>query len=151
MAPLDNSSRVRVRSLWSVFAVGLVTLSMIGAVIVGPVSTAQATTGTTEKVVQVVTRAPYGKMLATVTGLSLYITSHSCTGGCLTVWPPLVLAAGKTTPTGALGLGTATLKVGTKTELQVTFKGHRLYRFESDRGTSVNGNGVGGFTVAKVG
>jgi len=116
-----------------------------------PVGSAQATTSTSEHVVQVVTRAPYGKMLATeFNARSLYIQpTGTCTGGCLTIWPPLVMAAGKTVPTGVTGLKTATLKVGTKTELQVTYFGKRLYRFYLDTGTKVTGNGVGGFKVAK--
>lgn len=98
---------------------------------------------------QVVTQAPYGKMLATDSGLSLYETSGTCTGSCLHIWPPLVMAAGKTVPTGVTGLKTASLKVGIKTELQVTYRGKRLFRFYTDSGSSVNGNGIGGFKVAK--
>lgn len=120
-----------------------------GALVIssGPV---QATTGTSEAVVKVVDRAPFGKMLATLKGRSLYETAGTCTGQCLTVWPRLVLAPGKTTPTGVSDLGKAAFKVGTKTEFQVTYKRHRLYTFVSDSGSSVNGNGVAGFMVAKV-
>jgi len=113
----------------------------------GPV---HAATGTSEAVVKVVDRAPFGKMLATLKGRSLYETAAACTGSCLTVWPRLVLAPGKTTPTGVSGLGKVAFKVGTKTEFQVTYMGHRLYTFVSDSGSSVNGNGVNGFKVAKV-
>jgi hypothetical protein len=45
-------------------------------------------------VVQVVDRAPYGEMLATTTGLSLY-TGPPCTGSCLGIWPPLLMPKGK--------------------------------------------------------
>jgi len=59
-------------------------------VLAGPAS-AHATV-TTERVVQVVTRTVAGtpvKMLATDSGLSLYVKpTGSCTGGCLSVWPP---------------------------------------------------------------
>ncbi len=112
---------------------------------------AQATTTKTEAVVKVVDRAPFGKMLATVKGASLYTTSSACTGGCLNVWPPLLMTEGKTVPTGVSGLSTVKVTIGTSHDLQVTFKGKRLYRFRSDSGTSVNGNGVGGFKVAKIG
>ena len=120
------------------------------AAIVAPVA-AQAATGKTEAVAKVVTRAPYGKMLATEKGASLYTTASSCSGGCLGIWPPLLMAKGKTTPTGVSGLSTVKVTIGSAHDLQVTYKGKRLYTFVSDHGTSVNGNGVGGFKVAKVG
>jgi predicted lipoprotein with Yx(FWY)xxD motif len=125
-------------------------MAVAGATVVAPAVSAQATTTTNQRVVEVVTRAPYGKMLATVKGLSLYTSSSPCTGSCLSVWPPLLLAKGKTTPTGVKkGLGTVALTFKGISRLQVTFDGNALYRFEGDSGTSVNGNGVGGFMVAK--
>ena len=113
----------------------------------GPV---QAATGSSEAVVKVVNRAPFGRMLATLKGRSLYTTKGTCTGQCLVIWPRLVLAPGKTTPTGVIGLGKVAFKVGTKTEYQVTYRGKRLYTFVDDSGSQVNGNGVAGFVVAKV-
>ena len=98
-------------------------------------------------VVKVVNRHPFGKMLATTKGRSLYILpTGSCTGACLSAWPPLVMPKGKTTPTGAKCLKTATF--GHK--LQVTYRGKRLYLFSGDSGSSVRGNNVSGFKVAKV-
>jgi predicted lipoprotein with Yx(FWY)xxD motif len=92
-------------------------------------------------------RAHFGKILVTVHGLSLYyLPSGSCTGSCLSIWPPLEMPAGKTKPKGASCLATRAL--GHK--LQVTYRKHRLYTFSGDSGTSVNGNGVSGFKVAKV-
>jgi predicted lipoprotein with Yx(FWY)xxD motif len=129
-------------------AAGVVALGAVTAAV--PLASAQATTSKSEAVVKVVTRKPFGKMLATLKGMSLYTTGASCTGQCLKVWPPLLMASGKTMPTGTTGLSTAKLTVGTKHELQVTYKGKRLYTFESDSGSSVNGNNVGGFKVAKV-
>ena len=80
-------------------------------------------------------------------GATLY-TAKSCTGSCLTIWPPLYMPSGATVPKGPKGVtGLGTVKVGK--HLQVTYKGHRLYTFSSDSGTSVNGNGVAGFTVIK--
>jgi predicted lipoprotein with Yx(FWY)xxD motif len=98
-------------------------------------------------VVQVVNRSPIGNMLATTGGASLYtLPKGSCTGGCLSVWPPLLMPTGKTKPKGAECLGT----VSTPSGLQVTYNKHALYTFTGDSGTSVNGNGVGGFKAAKV-
>ena len=114
-------------------------------------ASAQAATGKTEAVVKVVTRTPFGKMLATEKAASLYTTAGSCTGQCLHIWPPLLMAAGKTTPTGVSGLSTVKVTIGTSHDLQVTYKGKRLYRFIDDSGSSVNGNNVGGFKAAVVG
>ena len=111
-----------------------------------------------KKVVQIVTRTPEGAtsavtMLATVKGRSLYTAPASgCTGGCLTIWPPLYVAKGKTpTGVGVTGLGTVSVMVGKKTKFQVTYMGKALYTFVDDSGTSADGNGVGGFMLATVG
>jgi hypothetical protein len=40
--------------------------------------------------------------------------------------------------------------IGGQSRRQVTYLGKALYTFESDSGTSLNGNGVGGFKAAKV-
>jgi len=98
-------------------------------------------------VVQVVDRAPYGEMLATTTGLSLY-TGPSCTGACLAVWPPLLMPKGKKTPLGESGLGTVRVKMGRHKVVQVTYNGNPLYTFDTDAGNAVGGEGVGGFVVA---
>jgi predicted lipoprotein with Yx(FWY)xxD motif len=93
-------------------------------------------------------RPPFGKILVTVHGASLYyLPSGSCTGQCLTIWPRLVMPAGKTKPKGAKCLGTSAIG---HHRLQVTYRKHRLYTFADDSGSSVNGNGVNGFKVAKV-
>jgi predicted lipoprotein with Yx(FWY)xxD motif len=94
-------------------------------------------------------RGHFGKILVTVRGAALYYRPHgSCTGQCLTFWPRLVMPAGKTVPKGASCLGT--VRFGSHHRLQVTYRKHRLYTFASDTGTSVTGDGVAGFKVAKV-
>jgi len=100
-------------------------------------------------VVQVVDRAPYGQMLATTTGLSLY-EGPPCTGTCLTTWPPLLMPRNKNTPLGVSGLGTVKVKVGRHKVLQVTYNGDPLYKYAADTGSAVGGNGVGGFVAAAV-
>ncbi len=95
------------------------------------------------------TRAHFGKILVTVHGAALYYLPHgSCTGACLSIWPRLVMPKGKTKPRGANCLGTKAF--GKNHRLQVTYRGHRLYTFVDDSGTSVTGNNVQGFKVAKV-
>jgi predicted lipoprotein with Yx(FWY)xxD motif len=94
-------------------------------------------------------RGHFGRILVTVHGAALYyLPRGSCTGLCLSVWPRLVMPAGKTKPRGANCLGTS--RFGKHHRLQVTYRKHRLYTFVDDSGTSVTGNGVEGFKVAKV-
>src|SRR3954470_21310933 len=79
-----------------------------------------------------------GKRLATSTGRTLYLftrdtkSKSACTGSCLVIWPPLLTkgkpVAGRGVKQSLLG----TVKRGTK--LQVTYNGHRLYRYASDSG-----------------
>jgi predicted lipoprotein with Yx(FWY)xxD motif len=108
---------------------------------------AAAPAGKGATVVQMVNRSPVGNMLATTTGASLYThPSGPCTGGCLSVWPALVMPAGKTKPKGAECLTT----VSTAGGLQVSYHGQALYTFTGDSGSSLNGNGVGGFKAAKI-
>lgn len=120
--------------------------------IVAGVSAAQASTPASMhkkmQVVKVVSRAPFGKMLATKAGRSLYyMPTGTCRGECLSIWPPLVLRKGSTViPTGTKCLGTAKFAH----LRQITYRGHRLYKFADDSGTSVTGNGEAGFLVAKV-
>jgi predicted lipoprotein with Yx(FWY)xxD motif len=125
-------------------AVGIAVLTLVPGL-----EAAQAATpaGKGAVVVQVVNRSPVGNMLATKSGASLYIhPSGPCTGSCLTVWPALLMPAGKTTPKGAQCLTT----VSTAGGLQVSYHNQPLYTFTNDSGTSLNGNGVGGFKAAKI-
>src|SRR5205807_8772390 len=85
-------------------------------------------------VVKVVTRAPFGKMLAKTTGRSLYILpTGSCSGMCLASWPPLFMPKGKTKPLGTKCLGT----VKFQGKLQVTYRHKKLYLFAGESGSSV--------------
>ncbi|HUC26262.1 MAG TPA: hypothetical protein VMA73_26445 [Streptosporangiaceae bacterium] len=114
-------------------------------------ATARTSASRSAVVVKERTRAHFGKILVTVHGAALYYLPHgSCTAasGCLAIWPRLVMPAGKTVPKGASCLGTA--RFGSHHRLQVTYRKHRLYTFADDSGTSVTGNNVQGFKVAKV-
>lgn len=105
------------------------------------------TTVTSAHVVKVADRSPYGDMLTNVRGLSLYfLPTGTCTGSCLKAWPPVLMPKGTTVPLGAKCLATA--KFGAR--LQVKYRHKLLYTFVGDSGTSVNGNGVSGFQVAKI-
>ena len=149
MRMLDGGTglRERRRGRRSVWMGAAALLAVLVMAIAAP--TSGASSGTSAKVVVVVTRGSFGQILATPGArMTLYIRpSGSCTGACLTAWPPLLMPAGKTTPTGTTGLGTKAFQT---TKLQVTYNGKRLYTFAGDTGHSVNGNGVAGFVVAQV-
>ena len=86
-------------------------------------------------VVKEAIRTGFGKMLVTHgAGMALYTNPAGCSAACQSIWPPLLMPAGATTPTGAPCLATA--KLGTK--LQVTYHKLRLYTFTNDTGHSVN-------------
>jgi predicted lipoprotein with Yx(FWY)xxD motif len=94
-------------------------------------------------------RAGFKNVLTTTKGVgaTLY-TASSCSRGCLSVWPPLLMPSGTTLPKGPKGLtGLGTIKFGTRR--QVTYLKHPLYTFTGDSGASVSGNGVAGFKVIK--
>jgi predicted lipoprotein with Yx(FWY)xxD motif len=98
-------------------------------------------------VVTVKTHRPFGKMLFTTHNHALYyLPSGSCTGSCLSIWPPLLMPRGKTIPKGTSCLRT----VAFRHRRQVTYNHHRLYTFADDMAGSVTGNNVAGFKVAKV-
>lgn len=80
-----------------------------------------------------------GSVLVNSQGRTLYYntadstTKFVCSGGCLGVWPPLLLPAGVTTPTTGPGVpasvGTAVRPEG---GVQVTYAGFPLYTFAKD-------------------
>ena len=147
MASIGTSRRVSRR--WAARAAAATVALGSLTVLTADLAAAQAAPAASKSatVVKVVTRHPFGKMLATTKGRSLYILPKgSCTGGCLTAWPPLTMPKGKTIPLGTHCLKTA--KFGSK--LQVTYRSKRLYLFAGDSGSSVNGNNVSGFKVAKI-
>jgi len=132
------------RAVVAAVLMGGVTAATAG---IAAAQTGQGPTGTSAVVVKEAFRTGFGKMLVTQgTGRALYTNPAGCSAACQSIWPPLVMPAGATTPTGAPCLATA--KLGTK--LQVTYHKLRLYMFVNDTGHSVTGNGVAGFHVAKV-
>ena len=98
-----------------------------------------------------VARSPLGRILVDSKGLTLYDfppdkgTTSVCYGACAALWPPL-LTKGK--PTAGPGvraslLGTTKRKDG---KLEVTYNGHPLYYFVSDRKRGqTTGQGVNQF------
>jgi predicted lipoprotein with Yx(FWY)xxD motif len=120
----------------------------VGGLVVTSAASAQVEGQKTTKVVKETVRGTFGEILTNTKGLTLYIEpTGTCTGGCLTIWPPLLMPKGKTMP-GGIATGLGTVKKGKR--LQVTYEGKRLYTFYEDSGTSTLGENVGGFVVAQV-
>ena len=140
-------TRVGLAARSGVAVAGAVGIAIL--ILVPGLEPAQAATpaGQGAVVVQMVNRSPVGNMLATTAGASLYIhPSGPCTGSCLSIWPALLMPAGKSKPKGARCLTT----VSTAGGVQVSYHNQALYTFTGDSGSSVNGNGVGGFKAAKI-
>ena len=90
--------------------------------------------------VQAQTVGSLGTVLVAANGMTVYTFTNdvkdsgksNCTGGCITTWPAVTVAAGATPTagTGATGkLGTITRDDGT---IQVTYNGLPLYYFSGD-------------------
>jgi predicted lipoprotein with Yx(FWY)xxD motif len=92
--------------------------------------------------------SPLGTILVDQDGKTLYLfeadsmNKSNCSGGCLTLWPP-VMASGKATA----GSGVSAGMIGTATgSSQVTYAGHPLYWFSGDTAAGdTNGEGLTDF------
>lgn len=91
-----------------------------------------------------------GTVLVDSKGNALYAADQEtgakvlCTGACASVWVPLTLPTGDTTPIAASDLSSKLGVVERPDHVeQVTFDGKPLYRFADDSGPgTVSGNGV---------
>ena len=93
-----------------------------------------------------------GTILVTSSGKTLYIDKSdkaghfACTGGCLSIWPPLKANGTLKATGGAIAADLGKVK-GPGGE-QVTYKGHPLYTFVSDsKSNPTSGEGQNGFFV----
>jgi predicted lipoprotein with Yx(FWY)xxD motif len=92
--------------------------------------------------------SPLGTILVDQDGKTLYLfeadsmNKSNCSGGCLSLWPP-VMANGKATA----GSGVTAGMIGTATgSSQVTYAGHPLYWFSGDTNAGdTNGEGLTDF------
>jgi predicted lipoprotein with Yx(FWY)xxD motif len=92
--------------------------------------------------------SPLGTILVDQDGKTLYLfeadsqNKSNCSGGCLSLWPP-VMAKG----TATAGSGVTAGMIGTATgSSQVTFAGHPLYWFSGDtKAGDTNGEGLDDF------
>lgn len=122
----------------------LLALLALVAVLAVPAGTAAARSASTKRVVKL-EETEAGRLLATLRGRTLYSLSlekHGrfiCTGGCLSIWHPLVVPKG-VKPTGPVGLGTVKRPEG---KTQVTYRGRPLYSFAEDtKAGETKGEGI---------
>jgi predicted lipoprotein with Yx(FWY)xxD motif len=104
-----------------------------------------ASVGPTKRVVKLEESKQGDSVLANLRGRTLYSNSAEkhgkfiCTGGCLSVWHPLVVPKG-VRPTGPVKLGIVKRSDG---RIQVTYRGGPLYSFAEDtKAGETNGEGI---------
>jgi predicted lipoprotein with Yx(FWY)xxD motif len=91
-----------------------------------------------------------GKTLYTYSGDA--VNSSTCTGDCATAWPPFTVAAGGQPTAGAGVTGALGTLKRADGSTQVTYGGLPLYYWQGDaKAGDATGDGVNGFSVAKVG
>ena len=153
---LESASRRIPRSRWLV-AGALGALVLVAAACSSgsssPTTTHASTAGTSRPATVALAHVgSFGNVLVGATGLTIYHYTPDgtgmsvCTGGCATLWPPVLVAAG-TGPVAGSGLtggnlGTITRADGTT---QVTYKGMPLYTHAGDKKAGeATGQNVGG-------
>ena len=110
--------------------------SLAFASLVAALALASSTTASRTKVA--VAKSPLGRILVDSKGITLYDfvkdrgTPSSCYGACAALWPPLTTKGKPVAGHGVRAslLGTTRRKDG---RLEVTYNGHPLYYFVSDR------------------
>lgn len=114
-----------------------------------PTTSGPSSTGTT---VNTATTS-LGTVLTNSKGFTLYYflpekssTVGACTGGCLTVWPPLVVTGSPTAVSAATGtLATVSIMVNGAAATEVTYNGWPLHTYASDTAAGqINGQGIMG-------
>jgi predicted lipoprotein with Yx(FWY)xxD motif len=113
-------------------------------------ATPGTTSGGTGTAIVDVSMTKLGNVLVDDNGMTLYTLSSNgkpvpCTGACAAAWPPLVLPASVSSPTGAAGVTGLTAVMGANGS-QVAENGAPLYRFKGDQAPGdTNGNGIANF------
>ncbi|HEY2054475.1 MAG TPA: hypothetical protein VGH14_11125 [Solirubrobacterales bacterium] len=125
---------------------GLAVLALAAALALSAVAVPMALArGSKTGAAEATARSLHKTVLTNTKGLTLYtLTGETggkfiCTGSCLKLWPPLLVAAG-TKPKGPVKLGTIKRPEG---KTQVTFKGMPVYTFSGDsKKGEANGEGL---------
>ena len=75
----------------------------------------------------------------------------TCSGGCLTAWPPLTVATGQQPTAGPGVTGVLATFARPDGSMWVTYNGLPLYYWQGDaKAGDVTGQGINGFSVAQV-
>jgi predicted lipoprotein with Yx(FWY)xxD motif len=102
-------------------------------------------------------RGKLGMILVTGSGMTLYrytpdgTGKPTCTGGCASAWPPLLLPANQPAAKASAGV-TGIGSVASHGHRQVTYHHMPLYTYAGDKAAGqVNGQGIGGvwFVIKK--
>ena len=92
-----------------------------------------------------------GTVLTDARGMTLYYflpeksgTLGACTGGCLTVWPPLTVSGSPSAASAVTGtLGVVSVTVNGAATSEVTYNGWPLHTYSGDSGPGqTNGQGI---------
>jgi predicted lipoprotein with Yx(FWY)xxD motif len=135
----------------SALLVGALALALFAAA-VGPAAYGAAST---VEIAAIAVGGVSTRVLTNPQGMTLYYldtdtpTRSTCTGGCASIWPPLLSAAA---PTTAASLPGKLAVVQTANGPQVSYNGHLLYIYSGDTAPhQANGQGLAGkWWVAKV-
>jgi predicted lipoprotein with Yx(FWY)xxD motif len=112
-------------------------------------SAAAVTIGTAMTSLGTVLTGPTGLTLNTHAGDTA--TTSTCSGGCLTAWPPLTIASGQQATAGPGVSGQLASFVRPEGMTQVTYSGLPLYYWQGDtKPGDVTGQGIAGFSVAQA-
>lgn len=103
-----------------------------------PVASPAATAAATAATIAVATNATLGQILVDGNGMTIYLfvadtgKTSTCYNACAQYWPPVLTTGAPKAGAGATAslLGTTTRTDGT---VQVTYAGHPLYRFLTDK------------------
>jgi predicted lipoprotein with Yx(FWY)xxD motif len=106
-------------------------------------------------IVSTASSASLGTFLVGPGGMTLYTHAgdganmSTCSGGCLTAWPPLSVTSGQQPTAGPGVTGHLGSFVRTDGAAQVTYNGWPLYSWPGDtKPGDTTGQGIGGFSVA---
>jgi predicted lipoprotein with Yx(FWY)xxD motif len=99
-----------------------------------------------------------GELLIDGNGFTLYtfspdsVNKSTCTGSCVSNWPPLLVKDTISIPNGLPGTIGAFARMDNLSEIQVTYNGMPLYTYAADSAPGdTNGQGIGGkWYVVKV-
>jgi predicted lipoprotein with Yx(FWY)xxD motif len=141
-----------------VFASGLLVAacsSTAGSPTTGVVASPSISSATGPVTVGTASSASLGTFLTGPSGMTLYrhtgdgTSMSTCTGGCLTAWPPLIVSAGQQPAAGSGITGDLATFVRSDGTTQVTYNGWPLYTWPGDtKPGDTTGQGIGGFSVA---